>query len=1630
MKVRYFLCGLLVALWGFLGYVPVWASSSSGVSVTVPASVGVVFEEDGSCSIPEVSVINGSLVPVRLEGVSVGSRSGWSLVSSGSSIPLDSKKISLSILGVDIVEGFNPLSLDVLEGSSEVIDFSIGRGAWSEGIGVEDAFSLSFRYSLGKKDFTVSFDSAGGGVVSSVVDKNGSCIVLPDCIREGYTFEGWLDSDGVLYQPNENYIVPIGGSSLTAKWRVNRYTIYFDGNYGDSGSVPSINVAYDEVVNLPSNSFVKNAHSFTGWNSNKYGTGTDYAEGGSVSGLSSIDGGSVTLYAQWIPNQATVTINPNNGEPSSSVTGVLGDMIDLSIPSKNGYSFDGWEKSAYYGMFGNYVYENDFSNGQLNGVVAYKVHNGNLNFTEGSVNLVSASSDNPVGSSYELEVNSLSPYYASSLGHVTYTGFQNGDVGVVYKPNTSYVHTFVAKLPKGVELKHCNNSLGTGGKITWYTERYGTGEWETYSYLAQLGSNIHPNPMGYIYINSIDDNAVSSPFSWRVAFTKIMEVTNNPKSSMHLVGSGSNSLTATWRDSREILIYEPNGGRLDSEVNNSEGYKIIPNGIYGIQSTYVEQRYVHMRNADTVNGTPIVIHSGIPLVSEANRGTQAKFVFERYKDTPYYLVQNVLSGKMLELGGDYSSGAVHSSSQVQQWRELDIEENLDFLWALVDNGDGSVKLKNVATGRVIGIPNGTQTENTVLVQQTQDPSNQYQNWKLLDMEVSDYPYRTKLVGSTILVNFVAPVKDGYAFVGWNTKKDGSGTMYQPGDEFPIAMNGGADYLYAQWKTDVVANYQVNHYLQNVSGVGYKLQETESKSGSIYKPLVLSKLAKGYDGFTYDRSEVNGSVVESTQVLENGSRVINLYYSRNSYDVKFDFNLVTKSYVDEFYNDLSLWRLSTDCSVGVVSVKSDNSTEDGYCVEYTTNTLSSGINAGFWFATNSFIPLTPGKTYTYSVKVKANKNLTTARFGFEQGGYVDSGVGINWTTITRTFVANDNLNKNFVFYVNPNQLSVGDKLYVADFRFMEGSPEVITQSKPFESELGTLPNPSNVAGYSFNGWYDSRFGGSPVSPSKKVPLNGLTCFGYWSPSNVNYTVNHYLMNLDGTTYSLDSSESKSSPSNKVLDLSNLAKTFTGFTFLEGKIGGSVKSYTNVLPDGSRVIDLYYSRNQYKLDVNSYIDGKYSKNMNGAGTFDLTINGVKQTGLDDYCSPLYYGSTYEVSNIRLNPGYVFEGYKDNLVTSYGFYDGSPSGVIGHSDELVCCVAPMFSTIDYSISYDLAGGSLSSPINTYKVTTNDFTLPTPSRTGYTFLGWTGSNGSTPQKTVTIPKGSTGNKSYTANWQINNYTIDLDYYLNGEHFASGGADYFRCDIYVNGSLVGSNKGDYCIEHPYQSTIEFKNVQPRPGYKIVGWSTNDSPSIKPMSAPMKIDVDGSGYLYKKIYLHVESINYTVQYKGNGATSGSMGTTSVKYGINTPLATNKFVKDGYQFVGWTAKRKSDGKILYANPDDANANKWFIEGQQSDGWEKYVYKDKEGISKTTGVDNDVITMTAVWEKLMGTVNIRFEFDDGSPVPSAIAPSAGRVKVYANSKRVAYLVPSFTGSFEYGTRMESILVKGASFLNVAI
>ena len=79
------------------------------------------------------------------------------------------------------------------------------------------------------------------------------------------------------------------------------------------------------------------------------------------------------------------------------------------------------------------------------------------------------------------------------------------------------------------------------------------------------------------------------------------------------------------------------------------------------------------------------------------------------------------------------------------------------------------------------------------------------------------------------------------------------------------------------------------------------------------------------------------------------------------------------------------------------------------------------------------------------------------------------------------------------------------------------------------------------------------------------------------------------------------------------------------------------------------------------------------------------------------------------------------------------------------------------EYVIKYDLSGGTANN-VTAYSVEDEDFTLNAPTRTGYTFIGWMGTDLPKATMNVTIPTGSHGDRFYTASWQANKYSVSFD--------------------------------------------------------------------------------------------------------------------------------------------------------------------------------------------------------------------------------------------------------------------------------
>ena len=107
-----------------------------------------------------------------------------------------------------------------------------------------------------------------------------------------------------------------------------------------------------------------------------------------------------------------------------------------------------------------------------------------------------------------------------------------------------------------------------------------------------------------------------------------------------------------------------------------------------------------------------------------------------------------------------------------------------------------------------------------------------------------------------------------------------------------------------------------------------------------------------------------------------------------------------------------------------------------------------------------------------------------------------------------------------------------------------------------------------------------------------------------------------------------------------------------------------------------------------------------------------------------------------------------------------------------EVVTTLTAQWTVNQYTITYNLAGGTAEGNPSTYTIETKAFTLKNPTKSGYTFTGWsgTGLDGEN-NMTVTIPTGSTGNRAYTAHWRYNGSGHSYSYYTIKATAGAGGS-------------------------------------------------------------------------------------------------------------------------------------------------------------------------------------------------------------------------------------------------------------------
>ena len=442
-----------------------------------------------------------------------------------------------------------------------------------------------------------------------------------------------------------------------------------------------------------------------------------------------------------------------------------------------------------------------------------------------------------------------------------------------------------------------------------------------------------------------------------------------------------------------------------------------------------------------------------------------------------------------------------------------------------------------------------------------------------------------------------------------------------------------------------------------------------------------------------------------------------------------------------------------------------------------------------------------------------------------------------------------------------QGSTGDRTYTANWQVIEYTITLLDMDGAGTSEAlvytveqpVTLPTPTRE-GYAFLGWTVN----SDMAPQLTVVLpqgsiGNRTYTANWELTG--YTITMDLNGGSGETALLYTVEDE--------EFALPTPTRNGYEFVGWTGEGIIMPQLNVtIPTGSTG-NKAYTANWQVIEYTITLDTNGGPN----------VSPIKYTVEDSFTLPYPLRPGYEFA------GWVLDGSGMLPATTLIIYYGT-TGDLHYKAE--------WRLAEYTINMDLNGGSGKEKV-VYTITDEDFELPTPTRNGYEFVGWTGERITTPQTSVKIPKGSTGNKAYTANWQVIKYTIIT--LLEGGNAGSSGA--------------------------YVYTVEETFTLPTPtrtGYTFFGWTGEGITTPQPNVTIPKGSTGDKTYIENWV-----ETGYTITLDLNGGSGKEKviyTMTDEDFELPTPT------RNGYEFVGWTGEGITTPQTSVKIPKGSTGNKAY------------------------------------------------------------------------------------------------------------
>lgn len=530
---------------------------------------------------------------------------------------------------------------------------------------------------------------------------------------------------------------------------------------------------------------------------------------------------------------------------------------------------------------------------------------------------------------------------------------------------------------------------------------------------------------------------------------------------------------------------------------------------------------------------------------------------------------------------------------------------------------------------------------------------------------------------------------------------------------------------------------------------------------------------------------------------------------------------------------------------------------------------------------------------------------TAGYSYTFAGWFTAASGGTQISTTTTVTGN------VTYYAH---WTATERSYTATFNGNGGeTPSPSTITKKYNVALGTLPTCSRT-GYTFLGWYTASSGGTKISTTTVVTKD-ITYYAQWSINSYTLTFNPNGGTVTPTSKNLEYNSAYGTlPTPTRASDAQYTYTFTGW--YTAATGGTQVTAATKMAAKDTTVYAHWTSNTRSYTV-SY--------QTTYGTLNKTSQSVAYNSKGS-CTLTMPDNTAEFT-------YTFVGW---YTAANG--DGTKVG-----SELTLETPAIKGTVtyyayvtrstkSYTHTFNANGGGTVSPATITKAYNTALgTLPTVSRTGYTFVGWFDTSAASGGTQATTTTKVTGTKTWYARWSINSYTFTFD--KNG----------------------GNTPSVTTITKEYNTAVGMlptctRNANNTYTYAFAGWfDTSASSGGTQLTTSTKVISNKTWYArWTATYK-----NYTVTWDGN---DGTPSKSSSSFHYNDALGTlPKATRTGYTFKGWSTSKTGTVNVNTTTKVTANVTYYAVWTINSYTW---TFDANGGTGDTTKTLNYNATLSTL------------------------------------------------------------------------